>query len=380
MQIEQPGRRWRYPLLALGMLALLGGLWAGLLRLGWSLEPLQPTLAMLHGPLMVCGFIGTLISLERAVALGRPWAYTAPVCTGLGGVLLVAGVGTWHGPLLVAGGSAMLIAIFAAVLRIQPQAFAVVMALGAVAWLVGNVAWLGGAPVFHVVPWWLGFLVLTIAGERLELSRMLFHAPRVQRLFLLFTGLLLAALVVTALVPDVGMRLVGAALVALAAWLARYDVARFTVRQSGLTRFIAVCLLTGYAWLGVGGVLAAALGGVAAGPGYDAVLHAVFVGFVFSMIFGHAPIIFPSVLGVPITYQPLAYGPLALLHASLVLRLAGDLLLVGGVAGAHPLRAWGGMLNAVAVVLFLALTVYGIVRGQAAPVPVVFSEGESGRA
>ena len=350
------------PLLVLGALALGAGLWAGLVRLGWVMG--APTLALLHGPLMVCGFLGTLISLERAVALGRRWAYAAPATTGLGGVLLAASVGTWYGPLLIVVGSLVLVAVFGAVLRIQLQPFAVVMALGAVAWLVGNVAWLGGAAVLHVVPWWMGFVVLTIAGERLELSRMLLHAPRVERLFLVLAGLLVVALVVTAVAPGPGWRLVGVALVALAAWLARYDVARFTVRQSGLTRFIAVCLLAGYAWLAVGGVLAVVFGSVAAGPAYDVVLHAVFVGFVFSMVFGHAPIIFPSVLGVPITYRPLAYVPLVLLHASLGLRLVGDLLLAGGIAGAFPVRAWGGMLNAVAVVLFLALTVYGIVKGQ----------------
>ena len=60
----------RLPLLALSILALLAGLWAGLLRLGWSLPPIQPGLYVAHGPLMVCGFLGTLISIERAVALG----------------------------------------------------------------------------------------------------------------------------------------------------------------------------------------------------------------------------------------------------------------------------------------------------------------------
>lgn len=366
MQVEET-RPWvRFPLLALGMLALLAGLWAGLLRLGWSLDGLRPTLAMLHGPLMICGFLGTLISLERAVALGRAWAYAAPVLTGLGGVLLVAGVGTWQGPLLIAAGSAVLVGVFGAVLRIQLQAFAVVMALGAVAWLVGNVAWLGGAAVYRVVPWWLGFLVLTIAGERLELSRMLFHAPRVERFFLVLAGLLGVALVVTTFAPEAGVRLAGVALVALAAWLARYDVARFTIRQTGLTRFIAVCLLAGYAWLAVGGALAMGFGLPAAGPAYDAALHAVFVGFVFSMIFGHAPIIFPSVLGLPVFYRPVLYVPLALLHASLVLRLAGDLLLVGNLGGAFALRRWGGLLSAVAIVLYLGSVAVSLLLGRRA--------------
>ena len=59
----------RLPLLAMGMIALLTGLWAGLLRLGWDLPLLRPTFPALHGPLMVSGFLGTLIGLERAVAL-----------------------------------------------------------------------------------------------------------------------------------------------------------------------------------------------------------------------------------------------------------------------------------------------------------------------
>jgi len=74
---------------------------------------------------------------------------------------------------------------------------------------------------------------------------------------------------------------------------------------------------------------------------YDAALHAIFVGFVFSMVFGHAPVIVPAVLRVPLPYHPALYGPLALLHASLVLRV-----FVSPLAG-----AWG---NAAAIALFIA--------------------------
>jgi hypothetical protein len=88
-------------------------------------------------------------------------------------------------------------------------------------------------------------------------------------------------------------------MLALALWLLRYDIARYTVRKTGLTRFIAVCLLSGYIWLGLSGLLALRFGGVTAGFQYDALLHTLFVGFVISMIFGHAPIIFPAVLGKP---------------------------------------------------------------------------------
>jgi hypothetical protein len=62
----------------------------------------------------------------------------------------------------------------------------------------------------------------------------------------------------------------------------------------------------------------------AAGPGSDAVLHVIFVGCVIFMIFGHAPIIFPTFRGVPVNFQPVFYVHLALLHASLELRVIAD--------------------------------------------------------
>ena len=64
----------RLALVVLAGVALLAGMWAGLVRIGWSLPTLQPDLVSLHGPLMLGGFLGPVIGLERAVALGRAWA------------------------------------------------------------------------------------------------------------------------------------------------------------------------------------------------------------------------------------------------------------------------------------------------------------------
>lgn len=351
---------WRIPLMGVALLSLAGGLWGGLARLGGAWPLPDPDLVLGHGPLMVCGFLGTLISLERAVALRQAWAYGVPVLVGAGGVLLLAGLAPAAGALLVTAGSVGLLAAYVVLLRMQPERFLQVMTLGAGLWLAGNVYWLTGAALFEVVPWWLGFLVLTIAGERLELSRMLQHPPRIERLFLGIALLLTLAITATLGFPDAGWRLAGVALLAMGLWLARYDIARYTVKHTGLTRFIAVCLLAGYAWLGVAGVLAMGYGAVAAGPVYDALLHAVFVGFVFSMIFGHAPIIFPAVLGVTPFYRPVLYAPLVLLHASLLLRFAGDL------AGGLTLRRSGGILNAAAILLYLLSVGYAMLAERRA--------------
>ena len=361
MGVESRTRTWqglRFVLMATGMLALLGGLWSGLLRLGWAGPLLHRDLPAAHGPLMVCGFLGTVISLERAVALDRTWAFLASTATGIGGVLTLVGAGGAAGPLLVTVGSLGLVAIFAVVLSIQPAAFAVVMAGGAGAWAVGNGLWLSGWPVHALVPWWIGFLVLTIAGERLELSRMLFHAPWTKHLFLGVVGAFGGGLALSIVTPDLGFRAMGIGLVAIAGWLGGYDVARRTVWEQGLTRFIAVCLLAGYAWLLVGGGLALVYGNPGAGLLYDATLHAVFVGFVFSMIFGHAPVIFPSVLGVSIPYRPWFYVHVGLLHGGLGLRVAGDLWLM------ESLRWWGSWGNVAAILLFLGGTAFSAITGD----------------
>jgi len=49
------------------------------------------------------------------------------------------------------------------------------------------------------------------------------------------------------------------------------------------------------------------------------------LGFVFSMVFGHTSIIFPTVPRAAVPYQRSFYLPLALLHLSLALHIGGVL-------------------------------------------------------
>src|SRR5690625_7834409 len=67
-------------------------------------------------------------------------------------------------------------------------------------------------------------------------------------------------------------------LIAIAAWLIRYDVARRTIRSEQWTRYSAWSLLTGYGWIVIGGGLGLVYGLPIAGPLYDAILHIFFVG------------------------------------------------------------------------------------------------------
>jgi hypothetical protein len=274
---------------------------------------------------MVSAFFGTVISLERAAAVERPWAYAAPLCAGLAGVFLIAGL-LAPGFALMVLAAAVFLGASIAVMRRQPSLETATLLAGAAAWLAGNVMLLEGRAA---VPWWIAFFALTIGGERLELSRYLKRAPWVRRAFAILVGLL----VLSPMAP----RALGVVLLLLTAWLVAFDLARVTIRQKHLPRYVAACLLAGYFWLGLAGVL------IALATGYDAALHAFFVGFVFSMVFGHAPVILPAVLRVRFPYHPILYLPLALLHASLAVR----------VLVSTPLGAWG---NAAAIVIFILVS------------------------
>jgi hypothetical protein len=180
--------------------------------------------------------------------------------------------------------------------------------------------------------------------------------------------------VASTLWPVVGHPLLGLTLLALVGRLLGFDVARRLVRSTGLPRYMAWCLLAGYAWLIVAGGVWLLLGRVTEGPGYDAVIHAVFLGFTMSMIMAHAPVILPAVLARPLPYRPVFYLPVVLLHGSLLLRLGvGDLY--------HQVWAvqTGGSLNILAVLIFVGVAVWSTVTGKRRPVPATARQPAAAR-
>lgn len=329
--------------------AMLLGLYAGLLLIGVPLPVLTERLADVHAPLLVFGFVGTLVSLERAVALRVWWAYGAPVLLVLGALTLLTPVPRAAAMGVVLLGMLVHVGQYLAIWRRQPMTATSVQALGAVA---GASAALAGAAPVNVavlVPLLGVFLVLTIAGERLELARIAITGTLPERLLFAVALLLLAAALLSLIAPAAAVPGAGLALLMLTAWLIRYDVARVTVRRTGLPRFVAVSLLIGYGWLTVAGVGWVLGGARTDGPLYDANTHAIFLGFVMALIMAHAPLILPAVLRVSIPYHPVLYVPVALLHTGLLVRLVGGD--AWGVLIALPV---GGGLSAAAILLFAA--------------------------
>lgn len=351
----------RVPLLVLGLASLVTGVLAGLTRLGLVMPEFGAMQAGNHAALMIGAFFGTVICLERAVALGGLWPYLGPALSGGAGVLLLVG-----GPLVVAQcllvlGSGVLVAGGIMVTRRQTALFTVMLAVGAACWLAGNLAWIATGNVHAAVPLWLAFLVLTIAGERLELTRFLPVRPAAPPSFVLITAVILGGAIVAPFDETIGLMVFSAGMLAMAVWLLVFDIARHTAGQQGLTRFIGICLLTGYVWLGAGALAGLAGGFSPASPLHDVAMHALALGFVFAMVFGHAAIIFPAVLKVKIPYHPFFYVPLALLHLSLALRV------FGGLTENLALRQWGALANAATLVVFIATMIASVIRGARQP-------------
>ena len=80
-----------------------------------------------------------------------------------------------------------------------------------------------------------------------------------------------------------------------------------------------------------------------------------------SMVFAHAPLIVPAVLRVPLPFRRGFYVQLALLHASLALRLIG-----GDLAGNTPLWQAGGIGGEIAILLFLGASASAVVGARRA--------------
>ncbi|HWH74818.1 MAG TPA: hypothetical protein VNV16_11215 [Methylibium sp.] len=350
---------------ALAALNLLAGLAGGLLRLGW---PLPAGALADHGAVMVGGVFGTLIALERAVALQRSAGLLAPLAAGLGGLLAWAA----GRPELAApcwGAAALLLFglyLWAGCTRAWSLHLGV-EAAAALAWGLGTLAWARGDGPAATLGW-MAFLVGTIAGERRELMQFVRLSTAAQRAFL---GLV-AAGAAAVLGAQAGMAglpgvpaggpqaLWWAACAGLAVWLLRHDLAPRLGRREGWVGHTGHCLTIGYGWLLVGAVLGA-LGLLRPGGAAAVAPHAVLLGFVFAMVFGHAPIMLPALARLRPAYTRWARAPLWLLSASLLLRIGAS------EAGSASALAAAGAAHALAILGFAAVMAGAVRRGLRAP-------------
>ena len=342
--------------LAVG-LALALGSWSGLARLGWVIPPLAPHHPTAHGPLMVGGFLGIAFGLEMAVRARRGWGFAVPILA-LGSTLAAAmSPGAWAGRLATLA-SLVGVGLLVQELRLRDDFARRVRILGLLGWLLGNVLWMLTGAVVVAIPGWGVFAALSFLGLRLEASPAASPSSRAHLTFGVSASMAAPWLALVAL--DLGLRVLGAGLMVLAAWGLRWrwDSPRADGGlEVGWERFIAISLRGGDVWLAISGSILVIWGHRVEGLTWDAALHALFLGYVFSMLFAWTPKLSRAVSGHPPEFSLDAYGYLVLLHLSLALRVAGDF------AGSPDVRAVGASLNMVAIAMFLLGTLRAAVAG-----------------
>ena len=331
-------------------ISLLAGLDGALLLLGvWS--PVMSTrLSKWHGPLMVLGFVGTVICLERAVALGHRLAYLVPAVSGLGVIVLLAPLpfdSARAGLALLTLAQLGLLTIYVPLWRRSHDDAVVIQGAGAFCAAGAAALLTTGAHVSQIVGWLACYMILTICGERLELSRLTMARNRALPALCLAV---VAALLVSVVSPAIGWRVLGVVLIGLAVWLCRHDVARGGLRRGGQAAYIGTLLMIGYLWLATAGIVCTIQRPPTSRNGYDAVVHSLFLGFTMGMILGHAPIILPAVLQVRLEWTTWFWLPAFLLEASLLVRIGiGD-----GLDRSAAVQA-GGTVNVLSLLTLVAV-------------------------
>lgn len=332
----------RRGLLALALLSLVLGVLAGLARLGYPAGP-GAGLAGWHGAVMTGGFAGLLICLERAVALEHTWGYGAPLLVLAGTIGLLLGLESAPWAYALAGPWAVAVQIKLGLRRLDAASW--VMAAGTLAWALGMGVWAAQGDFAQAVLLWAAFPVLVISGERLELAFRVLPGGAAWWGFLAAVAATGLGALALPWAPGAA-RIVALGWLVLSLWMLRYDVLGRGFAMGGLQRFMALALWIGYAWLAVAAVcLWLWAGGDAAY--WDAALHALFLGFMFAMIFAHAPVIFPAVAGVQLQWHRGHYVHLIAMSLALAARAAAAPL------GSPGLKRGASLATALVLLVFL---------------------------
>ena len=342
------------------LVALVGAVWGGLGRMGLATGAPPEPLAVWHGALIVNGFFGTVLTLERALTLGRGALYAMPLAVGGGSWMVYAG---WPvvGSALVVAGAVGFAGLHVWLIVRDREVHRVALALGAGAWVVSAVLLVAhvrgsGPSMGDLAPWWAAFLVLTFAGERLKAACETVVGRVGQALFFGSVAVFLGGIAAGLGGVAPGLRVAGIGAVGLAIWPAVVGDGWRRLRGSGMRGYVGRTYAGGYAWLAVGGALLIAYGGRDAGLVFDAQWHAIFVGYVLMLIFAHVPEVMQGEGRPSVAYHPVLYAAPGLLHLSLGARLYGDLAVAPGW------RLVGGIGHAAAIAVFVVLVALRLER------------------
>ena len=321
------------------IVCLLAAIWSGWIRIGISLPVTK--LAAHHGSLMINGFLASLILLERATTFHRKIILLLPLINAASVLMGIFNIPYFELVHLGCCAGFVLMCIYF-IYRYKELYYYVFLA-AAICLLAGNIVLYKTHLYPAAIVWWMEFLLFTIVAERLELTQ--FLPLKTSRKILLIGSL--ALVFISGILPFhlYGNIAFAIALAFTAFWLLKYDMAYKSIKAKGQHRYSGLLLITGYCWLIVTAIVFIAWNNFAFG--YDAVIHSFFIGFVFSMIFSHAPIILPAVLKMPVKiFRPRLYLWFVLLQASLLVRVIAD------IAEDAACRKYAGFTTGIIILVF----------------------------
>jgi len=337
------------------ILSLLIGVYSGWLRTGLQFYFI-PGIAE-HGAIMVGSFLATVIMVERIITFRKKIIFLLPLINALSLLFFLFDQYKIGYILLIVGSLGLTIIMIYFTFKFK-ELHNYLLTIGALCLMAGNFFLILTGKYPPATIWWIAFFFFTIVAERLELTRYL-PVAKVQKILLtVFLLIFIAGILMK--FHLYGKYLCSISLVLTAAWLLKYDIATKNIRKTGLFKYLGVLLLTSYIWLLVtAGIFLIESNSMLV---FEAGLHAFFLGFVFSMIFAHAPIILPSIIGQNVkVFNQILYIWFYLLQISLILRITGDLF------GSYEWRQISSIFNGIAIFGFF-ISVFLIVKKQVSAV------------
>lgn len=320
-------------LVAIGVpVFLILGLITGLSRFGlFGMD-----LSIHHGVLMLNGFAGGLITLERTLSKPIITNFISLILLVLGVILASLDIiwGLW----LVTGAITLLILAEVQASRTHHWAYHLLQLTGLLCWLTANAKYQFSNFYPAAVPFWQAFVLMMILATRLK---------KIDRISDWTLMLVLLSYVISICLPfhSVASSLTGVLLIILAVVILRLEL-----RHSDDQRYR---LMIVYGWL-----IATAIGMLLSDQilySYDFVLHSFFLGFLFNMIFLNASKAIVSKFGVKDI--PLAEGLwMSIMTAGLLIRIIS-----GDVLGVEMARVVGGIISLLAIVGFLGSVIRAVV-------------------
>jgi hypothetical protein len=341
------------------VLAVVIGVWRIALTRGFLLPPI-PEFLPPHGNIMVGAFLGTLIIFERMLALPVKWLLWVP----------------------------FLWALSSLTVHLEPIMFKAINLISLIGWgihrwiayrtfkhlwnpLIEFIAYillslalmktngLAESPISAIAG--LSFAICVIGVERIELMLGFkkFTAKLVYALLILYSIFLIFNL----LVHEMAIEIIGVALIITtigmffndASMMAKFGENKLKTPISALQKFSKETLTIAYIWLLLGGIFLTIWNSIPLAK--DVIFHSLGLGFIFTMILSHAPIVLGSTLK-KMPKKPPSRFLFYIFQAMTIARLIGDFIALVSL----EFWKWSGWITGTFHFLIFILYILNVLR------------------